>query len=122
MPIRQVALLLGLFCLCLAIIGIAWASGSELFLFIPTRRGWAHHPPTHPGILLAVLVASLVLTVWIGQRGIYFFGIFAVGMLLGSAVGFFAYAWTPSWAQHVLCVTLIATTIYAWTQKDYFDE
>ena len=34
MPVRQLALLLGLFCLCLATVGLAWANGNQLNLFL----------------------------------------------------------------------------------------
>ena len=44
------------------------------------------------------------------------------GILLGSAMGVYVYKWTPSWAQHVLAVAMIATSIYAWRQKYYFEE
>ncbi|MGA2065878.1 MAG: hypothetical protein ABSG86_12970 [Thermoguttaceae bacterium] len=122
MPVRQLAQLLALFGACLVIVGVAWASGSEIFLFIPGRRAWAHRPPTHPGVILGTLVTSLILTVWARQTGVYFFVIMAVGILLGSAVGFFVYGWTPSVAQHILAVAMIATSVYAWNQKSYFEE
>ncbi len=38
MPVRQLMILLGLFCLCLALVGIAWANGNQLYLFLPSRR------------------------------------------------------------------------------------
>ena len=120
MPIRQLALLLGLFCVCLAIVGIAWASGNELYLFLPSRH--AVLPPTHPGVVLVFLVLSPFLTYWLRQNGVLFFVMVAVGIVLGSMMGFFVYKWTPSWAQHVLTVAMIATSIYAWNQKDYFEE
>ena len=125
MPIRQVILLFGLFALCVAIVGIAWATGSELYLFVPTGR-WGyrhfHRPPTHPSIILGLLVTSLVLTYWFRQNGVYVFILMAFGILLGSAVGFLVFGWTPSWAQHVLFVAMIATSVYAWKQKDYFED
>jgi hypothetical protein len=36
MPARQLTLLLGLVCLCLAIVGVAWANGNQLYLFLPS--------------------------------------------------------------------------------------
>ncbi len=124
MPVRQLALLLGLFCLCLAFVGIAWASGSELFLFVPGRQrsGWLHRPPTHPGVILGLLVLSLPLTYWFQEYGVYLFIATTVGILLGSAVGFTVFQWTPSWAQHFLAAAMIATSIYAWQQKYYFED
>ena len=120
MPARQLALLLGLFCLCLAIVGIAWASGNQLYLFLPSRR--PSLPPTHPGVILFFLIVSLPLTYWLRQNGVYFFIVMTVGILLGSMMGFYVYKWTPSWAQHFLAVAMIATSIYAWQQKYYFEE
>jgi UDP-N-acetylmuramyl pentapeptide phosphotransferase/UDP-N-acetylglucosamine-1-phosphate transferase len=120
MPIRQLALLLGLFYLCLAIVGMAWANGNQLFLFIPSRR--PSLPPTHPGVILGFLVLSPTLTYWLRQKGVYFFIALTVGILVGSGMGFYVHNWTPSWAQHFLTVAMIATSIYAWTQKCYFEE
>ena len=121
MPVRQLALLLGLFCLCLAIVGIAWANGNQLYLFIPSRR-LPHLPPTHPGGILGLLIISLPLTYWLRQNGVYYFIVMTAGILLGSAMGFYVYKWTPSWAQHFLAAAMVATSIYAWKQKCYFEE
>lgn len=122
MPIRQVIQLLALFALCLAIVGIAWASAAKLYLFIPTRSGTLHAPPTHPGAILCLLCFSLIMTYFFRQNGLYVFFVMVVSLLLGSAVGLFAFGWTPSWAQHALTAGMIATGIYAWQQRDYFDE
>jgi hypothetical protein len=119
MPARQLALLLGLFCLCLAIVGLAWASGSQLYLFLPSRRPTL--PPTHPGVILFFLVLSPFLTYWLRQNGVYYFVVMTACILLGTVMGIY-YKWTPSWAQHVLAVAMIATSIYAWQQKYYFEE
>ncbi len=120
MPVRQLALLIGLFCLCLAIVGLAWANGTQLYLFLPSRR--PRLPPTHPGVILFFLVVSPILTYWLRQLGVYFFLVITAGMLLGSAMGFYVYGWTPSWAQHLLAAAMIATSIYAWKQKYYFED
>jgi len=122
MPVRQLIVLVALFGTCLAIIGIAWATGSELFLYLPGRHFSSHRPPTHPGGVLGLLVISVLLTCWFRQGGVYFFILMAVGILLGSAVGFFGFGWTPSWAQHLLTAAMIGTSIYAWQQRDYFEE
>ncbi len=120
MPVRQLALLIGLFCLCLAIVGLAWANGSQLYLFLPSRR--PRLPPTHPGVILFFLVVSVPVTYWLRQDGVYYFIVITAGMLLGTAMGFYVYHWTPSWAQHLLAVAMIATSIYAWKQKYYFED
>ena len=120
MPVSRVLILLALFASCLAIVGLAWASGSELYTFFPGRH--VHRPPTHPIALLIVLAFCMVLTLWIGQRGIYVFMIATVGILLGSGLGFFVYDWTPTWSQHLLSIAMIGTCIYGWMQRDYFEE
>jgi len=120
MPARQLALLLGLFCLCLAIVGLAWASGSQLYLFLPSRRPTL--PPTHPGVILFFLVLSPFLTYWLRQNGVYYFVVMTACILLGTVMGFYVYKWTPSLAQHLLAAAMIATSIYAWKQKYYFEE
>ena len=122
MPVRQLALLLGLFCLCLAIVGMAWANGKQLFLFLPIRFVPIHLPPTHPGLILGLLVLSPIATYWFRQNGVYFFILLTAGMLLGSAMSVYVFKWTPSWAQHFLAAAMIATSIYAWKQKYYFEE
>jgi hypothetical protein len=43
-------------------------------------------------------------------------------MLLGTAIGFFVYHWTPSWPQHLLAIAMFATSVYASKQTFYFDE
>ena len=128
MPMSRVLTLVGLFGLCLAVVAIAWASGSELYLFTPAGRLGSLHglhvrrPPTHPGIILGLLVTIAILTYWLRQNGIYIFIVTALGVLLGSVVGFLVFHWTPSWAQHVLFVAMLATGVYAWTQKDFFED
>jgi hypothetical protein len=120
MPVSRLALLIGLFCLCLAIVGLAWANGTQLYLFLPSRR--PSLPPTHPDVILLFLAVSPILTYKLRQMGVYFFIVITAGMLLGSVMGSYVYNWTPSWAQHLLAVAMIATSIYAWKQKCYFED
>ena len=122
MPVRQLALLLGLFCLCLAIVGVAWASGEELFLFLPFRRALLTCPPTHPGVIFGFLLLCPILTYGFRQTGVYVFIAMTAGILLGSVVGFKVFQWTPSWAQLFLTAAMITTSIYAWKQEYYFEE
>ena len=79
-------------------------------------------PPTHPGVILFFLVLSPFLTYWLRQNGVYYFIVMTACILLGTVMGFYVYKWTPSWAQHLLAVAMIATSIYAWQQKYYFEE
>ena len=123
MPVRQIAVLLGLFGLCLAIVGIAWVSGSELYLYLPGRRRAAlHAPPTHPGEILGVIVAMLLLTFWQRQVGVILFMVAAASVFLGSLVGYLIFNWTPSWTQHCLGIVMVVTSTYAWQQKHYFED
>ena len=121
MPVRQLALLLGLFGLCLAIVGVAWANG-ESTLPVHSSRRLPRLPPTHPGEILFFLSLSPFLTYWLRQNGVYYFMVVTACILLGTVMGYYVYKWTPSWAQHVLAVAMIATSIYAWQQKYYFEE
>ncbi len=128
MPARQLIILLVLFGSCLAVVALAWATGSEIYLYtldLPAR--WRSHlrfqsPPTRPGVIFGFLVLSLPLTYWLRQKGVYFYILLTAGIVLGSLVGVFVYGWTPSWAQHLLSVAMIATSVYAWKQKYYFEE
>jgi uncharacterized membrane protein YfcA len=128
MPARQLIILLVLFASCLAVVGLAWATRSEIYLYtldLPAR--WHSHlrfqiPPTHPGVIFGFLVLSLPLTYWLRQNGVYFFILLTAGIVLGSVVGFFVYGWVPSPTQHLLSVAMIATSIYGWKKKDYFEE
>jgi hypothetical protein len=69
-----------------------------------------------------MLATSVVLTYWFGQTGVYVFITMALAILLSSAVGFLVFGWTPSWTQHALFIAMIVTSIYAWKQKDYFED
>ena len=73
-------------------------------------------------MILGVLVACLIFTVWVRQTGVYFFIMVTVGILLGTVVGHFVFSWTPSWSQHLLAAAMIVTSVYAWNQKAYFEE
>src|SRR5208282_2145700 len=104
MPTRQLIILLVLLGSCLAIVALAWATGSELYLYtfnLPVR--WRNHldfdrHATHPGVIFGLLVVSPILTYWSRQIGVYFFILLTAGIVFGSVTGFFVYGWTPSWA------------------------
>jgi hypothetical protein len=121
MPVRQLALLLSLFCLCLAIIGIAWLAGDELFLFVPSGHT-ASNPPTHPGMIIAALFGSLALACWFRQAGVIFFIVLTVGIFLGTLLSVRGFLWIPSIEQYCLTVAMIVTSVYAWKEKYYFEE
>lgn len=119
MPIRNFLILLGLFSLCLAIVAIAWACGSELYL--PLGR---HHPrpPTHPvGILAAVLLAA-VLCCWLRFISVIAVTLFALLICLGIPVGYLVHNWNPGICQYLLAVALTVNAWYGWNQRDYMEE
>jgi len=123
MPVRQFVLLLTLFAACLLIVGLAWACGSELYMFLPGGRFHGiRKPPTHPGGVLASLLFAVPLTLLTRQYGIYYFIVATASVFLGSLHGFFFFGWTPSPLQHVLSVAMVVTCVYAWQQKVYFEE
>jgi hypothetical protein len=121
MPLRQALILLAFFAACVALVVIAWASGADLYMFFPSRLK-ANRPPTSAGVVLAILIFCAILAGWIGQKGLYVFMFATASLVLGSAVGFLVYAWTPTLVQHGLSAAMIATSIYAWAQRDYFEE
>ena len=119
MPIRNFLILLGLFSLCLAIVLIAWACGSELYL--PFGR---HDPgpPTHPvGILAAILLAA-VLGCGLRFLSVIAVTLFAVLICLGIPVGCLVHHWTPGICQYLLAVALTVNAWYGWNQRDYLEE
>jgi hypothetical protein len=123
MPIGRVLILLSLLGLCLAILGIAWATGDELYLFIPSRSITPlFPPPTDPVFFVAILGAGVVVLWFAGKGGALYLILLATGTLLGSIVGFFMFHWIPSGSQHCLCLAMIATTVYYWKQKDYVED
>jgi hypothetical protein len=119
MPIRLLAILGTLLTVTFALLALAWLTESELFFFLPWRR--ISPPPTHPGLVACFLAIPFVVTVFSRHYGLVVFTLFPVGLLLGSIVGFVALGWTPSLCQHLLCVSAIAASGYAWSQRDYFD-
>jgi hypothetical protein len=123
MPIRQFVILVGLFCICLAIIGIAWATGNELYLWMPRRwHGPPNDPPTHP-ILFLVFFGILAFMTWLGGNGAgYGLGVLTGDLFLSSVVGWFAFHWTPTLSQHHLSVAMLVLSIYYWKQIDYIED
>jgi hypothetical protein len=120
MPLRMVLTLLGLFGGCLAMALLAWASGSEIYILIPSRRYICMPPPTHPSVVLGLLVACLVLYFYLPRYGLLLFTALLGGLLLGSVVGYGVFAWIPTIPQVLLTLAMIAESAYGWTVQDYY--
>jgi hypothetical protein len=123
MPIRTVLVLVGLFAACLAIVLIAWAVGSEFYLFLPGRRHVAPPSPSHPILVLIMLLSCPALFLLYSRHfGLVLFSILLGSLVLGSVVGYFMFAWTPTLVQWLLTVVMGVETAYGWTiHGDYFD-
>jgi hypothetical protein len=122
MPIRQFLILLGLFALCLAVVGIAWATGNELYIWMPQRYGPPIKPPTHP---LVFIVFFVVLGFWellVGRGAGVGLGVITGCLFVSSMIGWFAFKWTPTLCQYLLSVAMLVLTIYYLRQKDYIED
>jgi hypothetical protein len=123
MPLRTALILFGLFTGCLVIVLLAWASGSEFYVFLPSRWFTSIHPPTHPSVVLILLAACVALYLYSQHYALLFFTALLGGLVLGSLVGYGVFAWTPTVAQLSLTLAMIAEAAYGWTiQNDYLDD
>lgn len=120
MPIRNFLILVGLFAVCFAIVAIAWLSGSELYLFLPGRRHFG--PPTHPGVILAVMAVAALLCCWLQFMSVTVVTLLAAGICLGIPIGNLVHSWTPGICQYLLATALGVIAWYGWTQRDYLTE
>lgn len=123
MPIRQFLILLGLFALCLAIIGIAWATGNELYLWMPPSRYTPPSKPPTPPWLFLVFFGVFAFIEWLGGSGAGAgLSLITGGLFLSSVIGWFAYNWTPTICQHLLSVAMFVLSVYYWKQIDYIED
>ena len=44
------------------------------------------------------------------------------GIVLGTVIGLLNFGWTPSEGQILLTAAMIATSIYGWKQRNYFEQ
>ena len=122
MPIRVMLTLLGLFLVCVAIVLIAWAVGSDFYLGWPrpSLRLRTHDDP----VLVLVLFAfcALMFLFYSQHYGLVLFSIVLGLVLIGIPVGYFLLGRTPTLAQWLLAAAMIAESLYGWTKnEDYFD-
>jgi hypothetical protein len=121
MPLRVALILFGLFTGCLAIVCMAWAIGSEFYVFLPSRHiASISRPPTHPCEVLILLAVCVALYLYSPHYALLFFTALLAGLLLGSLVGYGVFAWTPTVPQVLLTLTMIAEAAYGWTIQDYY--
>ena len=124
MPLRILTILIGLFAVCLAITLLAWANGSDFYIFFLSKRiTTIHKPPTDPVVILGLLVLGGIIYPFSQKSALLFFTLLISGLLLGSLVGYGVYAWSTTFSQSMLILAMIALTGYGWAkQKIYFDE
>jgi hypothetical protein len=116
MPLRTVLILLALFLGCVAIVLLAWATGSEFYVFLPRRRIVAiQEPPTHPGIILALLSVCVALYLYSPRYALLFFTGILCCLLLGSLIGYIVFSWHPTLMQIVLTLMMIGEVSYGWS-------
>ncbi len=123
MPIRTFLILVGLFIACLAVTLIAWACGSEFYMFLPSRRHIAVRPPTHPVVVLGLLLGCVPLYLYSQRYALLFFSVLLGGFVLGTIVGCAVFGWTPTVAQALIMLGMGVEAVYGWTiQGDYLDD
>ena len=126
MPLRVALILLGLFVVCLAIVLLAWLSGSEFYLFVPPLSRWgirrlsAYAPPTHPSIVVGLLATCVALYFYSPHYALVWFTILLGSLVLGSPIGYFFFAWKPTVAQVLLTLAMIAEACYGWSVQGYY--
>ena len=72
-------------------------------------------------MVLLFLVGPFVVACYSHRYAFIVFTLLPVELLLGSVVGFFAFDWIPSICQHLLTLSAIIASGYAWSQREYFD-
>lgn len=123
MPLRIVLIFSGLFLGCVAVVLLAWAIGSEFYIFIPSfRMRPAHRPPDHPAVVLGLLMTCLALYFYSPTTSLTCFTVLLCGLLLGSIVGYAVFQWRPTVMQILLTVAMIAEATYGWSIQNYYLE
>lgn len=120
MPLRPVLLLLCLFLACLAIAGLSYAMGWELYMF-GSRRPFHVRPPSDPTTIPFHLLASALVFLVSRSYGLLYLTFVTACVLIGSVWGWIMFQWMPTLAQHALSVALIVTLAYGWTHREDFE-
>ena len=123
MPIRVAMILFGLFGGCIAVVLLAWASGSEFFMFLPGRRTHGFLEPLEPAGMLLFLVLCGGLFLYSQRYALILFTILLGGLVLGTFVGWGVVAWKPTLSQLALIAAMSVEVSYGWTiREDYLNE
>ena len=116
-PSRPLLVLLGLFVVCLAIVLIAWAADFYLYMYVPSRSMEpSAPPPTHPVTIIVFLLTGGGLLLYAPRLGLIVLTGLLGTILLGTIVGYLAFAWTPTLVQWLLTAAMSVQSIYGWTK------
>lgn len=116
MPWRVFARLLAMYVACLGIVEIAAMTNAELYIFPMKGRGLK--PPSSPSTMAFYLIFCGMIYPFSRRYALYFFTGWTLLVPLGSLFGWGMFSWHPSWAQHLLTVAMICTTVYGWHIRD----
>jgi hypothetical protein len=119
MPLRTFVTLLGTYLACLAVAGAAGALGSELYIYVG-QHYFGVRPPDGPWTVPSLLVVCGILYFFSPRSALYLFTVLALGVWVGTLVGWGVFQWRPSPAQHLLGVAMTATAIYGWRIRDEY--
>ena len=118
MPTGKAIVFFGLFGVCLAIVVIAWAAGSEFYMYLPPSRAVDRGgPPPTPAFLIVVfLLIGGGLFLHAPRLGLIVLTGLLGTILLGSIVGYLAFAWKPTLVQWLLTATMSVQSVYGWAK------
>lgn len=120
MPLRMLFIMVTLVAGCLGVISAAWALHSETYIFL-IGKFQVPPPPTPHWLILGGMVFALALGAWSPHYGLSMLTLITALIWLGTPVGYFAFNWTPGWAQYFLMGVLLATVLYGWKNEEYLD-
>jgi hypothetical protein len=123
MPIRVALIWFGLFAGCIAVVLIAWASGSEFFMLIPGRYTRGCFKPLEPVGMLALLALCGGMYLYSQRYALIFLTVLLGGLVLGTLVGCGVFAWKPTVSQFALIAAMFVEMSYGWSiREDYLDD
>lgn len=118
MPLRMVLILVGLFATCIAVVLLAWSAGSQFYVFVPGRR--VLPPPTHPMVVLVFLAVCLALFRYSQHYGLVALSLLLGGLVLGSIIGPWVFAWRPTVPQILLTLAMLGEVAYGWSINNFY--